>query len=73
MIWYWNHMTTIYVIYHLTFDNANVFTLDEGRITDIIRAQSEKYHGTTGEWRWRRIVEGEEFEADMNNVNILFE
>jgi len=61
-------MTTIYVIFHLTMNNANVFTLDENNITEIIRKQTEKYEGTTGEWRWRKIGEGEEFEANMNIV-----
>jgi hypothetical protein len=59
-------MTTIYVIFHITIKAANVFTLNEYEITEIIQKQAEKYTGTTGEWRWRKIVEGEEFEAAMN-------
>jgi hypothetical protein len=64
-------MTTIYVIFHVRFENTNVFTLDESKITEIIRKQAEKYEGTTGEWRWRKIVEGEEFEACMNNKTLF--
>jgi hypothetical protein len=47
-------------------NDANVFTLDENNITEIIRKQTEKYEGTTGEWRWRKIGEGDEFDANMN-------
>ena len=49
-------MTTIYVIFHVTFENA-----------------TEKYEDTVGEWRWRKIVEGEEFEAEMNNIPLFSE
>ena len=64
-------MTTIYVIFHLTFEDANVFTLDESKITEIIHKQTEKYPETTGEWRWRKIVEEEEFEAEMNTIPLF--
>ena len=66
-------MTTIYVIFHVTFENANVFTLNEREITKIIQRQTEKYEDTVGEWRWRKIVEGEEFEAEMNNIPLFSE
>ena len=59
-------MTTIYVIYHLTMEHANVFTLDESAVTGLVAQQTAKYPGTTGEWRWRKLVEGEEFDAAMN-------
>lgn len=65
-------MTTIYVIFHITIKDANVFTLNQCEITEIIQKQAEKYTGTTGEWRWRKIVEGEEFEAAMNTF-LLFQ
>lgn len=59
-------MITIYVIYHTTYENTNVFTLDESKITEIIQKQCEKYEGTVGMWHWRKIVEEEEFDADMS-------
>jgi hypothetical protein len=64
-------MITIYVIFHLTFDDTNVFTTDEGKIEEIIQRLSKKYENTVGEWRWRKIVEEEEFDAEMNDVPLF--
>jgi hypothetical protein len=64
-------MSVIYVIFHITFEDTNVFTLDESKITEIIQKQTEKRPGTIGEWRWRKIVEGEDFEADMNTIPLF--
>ena len=59
-------MLTIYVIYHKSFENTNVFTTDESKIPEIIRMLTEKYDETEGEWRYRKLVENKEFEADMD-------
>ena len=61
-------MIAIYVIFHLTFENTNVFTTDENKIPEIIQRLTEKYEYTVGEWRWRKIVEEEEFDAEMNDI-----
>lgn len=58
-------MITIYIIYHLTFENTNVFTTDKNKIKDLIKLQEEKYKKTTGEWKYREIIEEVEFEADV--------
>lgn len=58
-------MITIYIIYHLTFENTNVFTTDKNKIKDLIKLQEEKYKDTTGEWKYREIIEEVEFEADV--------
>jgi len=64
-------MITIYVIFHLTFENTNVFTTDEGKIEEIIQRLSKKYENTVGDWGWRKIVEEEEFDAEMNNIPLF--
>ena len=56
----------IYVIYHKTFENTNIFTTDESKITEIINKQTEKNEDTIGEWKYRTIVENIEFQADMD-------
>jgi hypothetical protein len=61
-------MVNIYVIYHLTLDNANIFTLDKEKIAQLIQLQTEKYEGTTGQWRYRQICEEEEFLGKMNII-----
>jgi len=58
-------MITIYIIYHLTFENTNVFTTDKNKIKDLIKLQEEKYKDTTGELKYREIIEEVEFEADV--------
>ena len=64
-------MIAIYVIFHRTFENTNVFTTDEGKIEEIIQRLSKKYENTVGKWRWRKIVEEEEFDAEMNDVPLF--
>ena len=64
-------MISIYVIFHLQFDNSNVFTTDESKITEIIQRLTKKYEDTDGQWRWRQIVEEEEFDAEMNNIPLF--
>ena len=64
-------MISIYVIFHLTFENSNVFTTDESKITEIIQRLTEKYEDTDGQWRWRKIVEEEEFDAEMNDIPLF--
>ena len=56
-----------YVIYHKTFTNTNVITTDENQINIIINHLINKYQSTNeNEWFVREILEGEEFEADMD-------
>jgi hypothetical protein len=57
---------TIYVIYHKTYENANVFTTDETKIEGIIQKLMRKYEGTAGEWKCRKLIENRNFEADMD-------
>jgi hypothetical protein len=57
---------TIYVIYHNTYENANVFTTDETKIEEIIQKLMRKYEGTAGEWKCRKLIENRNFEADMD-------
>ena len=64
-------MISIYVIFHLTFENSNVFTTDESKITEIIQRLTKKYKDTDGQWRWRKIVEEEEFDAEMNDIPLF--
>lgn len=58
-------MLTIYVIYHRTYENTNVFTTDESKIYEMIRKLEEKYEETDGEWSYMKLVENVEFEACM--------
>lgn len=66
-------MIAIYVIFHRTFENTNVFTTDEGKIEEIIQRLSKKYENTVGDWGCRKIVEEEEFNAEMNDVPMFSE
>ena len=59
-------MITIYIIFHKTFENTNIFTTDEYKITEIIEKLIEKNKGTHGEWSYRKIVENTEFTAVMD-------
>lgn len=66
-------MVTIYVIYHITFENSNIFTTNKNKINDIIKKQEEKYKDTIGEWKYVEIVEETEFEADIGSYfHVLF-
>jgi hypothetical protein len=56
----------IYVIYHKTFENTNVFTTDKNKIDEIVKTLVSKYEDTKGEWRCRKIIEHRMFEADMD-------
>lgn len=58
-------MLKIYVIYHETFENTNVFTTDKNKIDEIISQLEIKYKDTEGKWKYREIIENEEFQADM--------
>jgi len=59
-------MLTIYVIYHETYENTNIFTTDKNKIDEIIKKLIKKYDDTEGEWNYREITEETEFDADMN-------
>jgi len=59
-------MIRIYVIYHSTFENTNIFTTEINKIFTLIDIQENKYPETKGEWSYREITEEEEFDADMN-------
>lgn len=59
-------MATIYVIFHETFENTNVFTLDFSRVNTIIQEMETKYPDTNGEWKFIAIEENVEFEAVFN-------
>jgi len=59
-------MIRIYVIYHLTFENTNIFTTEFNKIFTLIERLENKYPETKAEWSYREITEEEEFEADMN-------
>lgn len=63
-------MRPVYVIYHVRFENTNILTFDESKISEIIQKQTNKYQNTTDEWRWRKIIEGVEFEAQMNTLHL---
>jgi len=52
-------MLKIYVIYHETFENTNVFTTDKNKIDEIISQLEIKYKDTEGKWKYREIIENE--------------
>jgi hypothetical protein len=58
-------MVVIYIIYHHSREDTNVFTTDETKIPLIIRDLSLKYNTKTTEWSYEKIYEGQEFEAKM--------
>jgi hypothetical protein len=59
---------SIYMIFHETYDGTNVITLDKERIPIIVERLTLKYNDppSDGEWRYREIMEEEEFEADLD-------
>lgn len=59
-------MITIFVIYHKTFENTNIFTADENEVASIIKKFETDWPDTVGEWFYRKINQGEMFHADMN-------
>jgi hypothetical protein len=61
-------MLTIYVIYHITFENTNIFTTDKNRIEELTKKMAEKYETKLSDWYVRTIVEENDFEADMDMV-----
>lgn len=68
-----NQNIIIYVIYHSTFENSNIFTTNKNKINDIIKKQEEKYKDTIGEWKYIEIIEETEFEADIGSyAHVLF-
>jgi hypothetical protein len=57
----------IYMIFHETYDGTNVVTLDWARIPIIVNLLTQKYNDppSGGQWRYREIIEEEEFDADL--------
>ena len=58
---------TIYVIYHSELEDTNVFTTDKNKIFELIEKMKNEYKDTDGEWKYRTLVEGELFDADMGS------
>ena len=60
---------SIYMIFHETYEGTNVVTLDWARIPIIVDKLTQKYNDppSIGKWRYRMILEEEEFEAILNN------
>jgi len=58
---------SIYMIFHETYDGTNVVTLDWARIPIIVNLLTQKYNDppSEGQWRYREIIEEEEFDADL--------
>lgn len=63
-------MLIIYVIYHKTYDNINIFTTDKNKIQEIIINQSKKWKNSKEDWKYRTIIENDEFCADMKMIMI---
>jgi hypothetical protein len=57
----------IYMIFHETYDGTNVVTLDWARIPIVVNLLTQKYNDppSEGQWRYREIIEEEEFDADL--------
>lgn len=55
----------IFVIFHETFENTNIFTTDKDRISLLIAKLEEKYADTKGEWKFKEFKEETEFEASF--------
>lgn len=58
-------MATIYIIFHDTYENTNVFTLDFSKVKTMMRAMEDNYPGTEGEWNYKAIEENKQFEANF--------
>ena len=58
---------TIYVIYHDTFENTNVFTTNYNKIPYIVKKLAEDNQTDIKEWQYREIPEEEFFVAVMND------
>jgi hypothetical protein len=62
---------TIYVIYHKTFDDQNVFTTDCNKIQPIIEQKtidllsSGITDAKADDWSYRQLIEEQPFGADM--------
>ncbi len=56
----------IYVIYHKSFEDTNIFTTKYNQITYFINKLAEKTNTKKSEWQFRVIREQEMFEADMS-------
>jgi hypothetical protein len=58
----------IYLISHVEFENAKVFTSDKNKISEIIDALTSKTNTTRDKWEYREIEEGKWFTANSRNV-----
>lgn len=59
-------MITIYVIYHTSFENTNIFTTDFNKINTLIEYMAKKTYTDIHEWKYKKIIEEESFQADMS-------
>jgi hypothetical protein len=60
-----NNKSIIFIIFHETFENTNIFTTNKERIPFLIQKMEEKYSDTKGEWKFKEIKEETEFEASF--------
>jgi hypothetical protein len=58
-------MITIFIIYHSELEDTNIFTTDQTKISEIIKQMETKYPDTNGQWKYKTIIEGKEFQADF--------
>jgi len=58
-------MITIYIIYHVTFENTNMFTTNPERIENLKSYLAKKTYTPIEEWKVKQIKEEEEFQADL--------
>ena len=59
-------MITIYIIYHETFENTNVFTTDINKIDELKKKLATKTYTEISEWKYKKIIEEDEFYAEFN-------
>jgi hypothetical protein len=63
---------TIFVIYHNTFEDQNIFTTNRDKIQDIIKQKTEEIRNSgitdikISDWNYREIIEEQSFGANMS-------
>ena len=60
-------MITIYVIYHNTLEDTNLFTTDRSKIDQLIQIMAEHTNTEVCEWKYKTIKEGHNFYASFND------
>ncbi len=58
-------MVKIYVVYHNTFEDTNVFFTDYNKAQEMLNDLANNTDTKRTEWKIRVLREGELFEADM--------